>query len=444
MRKTIIIALLTLLPTVLLADAYDDAMTAYERQDYRQALSLFSDLADADDPYAQYMLGRLYAAGNGTPQDFIEAHKWFNLAAARGHRHATEARDAVAENMNSRQIGRAQRLAGEWQPGSGSSSGNRRPGAAPDRGDENDADRDSGRGGPDLVAEVQQALNNLGYNAGPVDGQMGRKTTDAIRNYQSDNNLPVDGEPSRRLLRHMRDHTQAAVSDERDGNDPVRPPQQDSERAPQRQILLSDSFRDGDYTRNPGWEVSAGRFDVDPRAGLVTVQQAAQQQTTGSTEQQLLNLVIGTVLEQATGQRPGSQPDYAEIHTPLRIDNSFALELQISSHRDNGHLEFGPYQSGLDSGYRLVYSGNNLALVRLSRAGSSVIESSRRPVSLEGGQVHTVQWTRDSNADMVVAVDGRPLLQMNDRGFNDAFSGFSLVNRGGDYAIRSVVIQSLE
>jgi hypothetical protein len=40
---------------------------------------------------------------------------------------------------------------------------------------------------------------------------MGRKTTDAIRNYQSDNNLPVDGEPSRRLLRHMRDHTQAAV-----------------------------------------------------------------------------------------------------------------------------------------------------------------------------------------------------------------------------------------
>jgi TPR repeat protein len=388
------------------------------------------------------MLGRLYAAGNGATQDYVEAHKWFNLAAARGHSHAAEARDALAQKMNSRQIGRAQRLARDWSaggPGPDRGDGDR---GAGDRGDSDRGDDDRGGrlSGPDLLAAVQQALNNLGYNAGPVDGQMGRKTRDAIRNYQNDNNLTVDGEPSRRLLRHMRGNTddQAAAGDDRD--DGIRQPAEDT--PPAAQILLSDTFRDGDYTRNPRWEVSSGNFQVDSRVGLRTVQQTSAQQPAGSsTEEQLLNLVIGTVLEQATGQRQSSRPEYAEIHTALRIDNSFALEMQLLSGQADGHLAFGPYQGARDSGYRLVYSGGELALVRLSRAGSSVIESSRSPVSLEDGRAHTISWTRDNNAQMVVAIDGRRLLNVTDRGFNDDFSGFTIVNRSGDFAIRSVVIQ---
>jgi hypothetical protein len=41
---------------------------------------------------------------------------------------------------------------------------------------------------------VQQALNARGYNAGPVDGQFGAATQDAVRRFQQASNLPVTGE----------------------------------------------------------------------------------------------------------------------------------------------------------------------------------------------------------------------------------------------------------
>lgn len=41
--------------------------------------------------------------------------------------------------------------------------------------------------------DIQQALKNAGYYAGDVDGKVGSKTTSAIKEFQSDNNLKVDG-----------------------------------------------------------------------------------------------------------------------------------------------------------------------------------------------------------------------------------------------------------
>jgi len=43
------------------------------------------------------------------------------------------------------------------------------------------------------VRQVQQKLINAGYNPGAADGVMGKKTVNAIRNYQSDLNVPVTG-----------------------------------------------------------------------------------------------------------------------------------------------------------------------------------------------------------------------------------------------------------
>ena len=40
---------------------------------------------------------------------------------------------------------------------------------------------------------VQARLNNLGYNTGPVDGIVGPRTTDAIREFQEKYSLTVDG-----------------------------------------------------------------------------------------------------------------------------------------------------------------------------------------------------------------------------------------------------------
>lgn len=45
----------------------------------------------------------------------------------------------------------------------------------------------------DDVKEVQARLNELGYNCGTADGIFGKKTDIAVRNYQTDNGLTVDG-----------------------------------------------------------------------------------------------------------------------------------------------------------------------------------------------------------------------------------------------------------
>jgi murein L,D-transpeptidase YcbB/YkuD len=44
------------------------------------------------------------------------------------------------------------------------------------------------------IARVQQALNARGYHAGPVDGQWGQSTMDAVRRFQQAAGLPVTGE----------------------------------------------------------------------------------------------------------------------------------------------------------------------------------------------------------------------------------------------------------
>ena len=49
-------------------------------------------------------------------------------------------------------------------------------------------------------------------------------------------------------------------------------------------------------------------------------------------------------------------------------------------------------------------------------------------------------WTRDEDGEMAVSVDGNELFQVIDRGFTDAFNGFTIVNRGGDYAVRNVTL----
>ncbi|MFH0839234.1 MAG: peptidoglycan-binding protein [Candidatus Omnitrophota bacterium] len=46
---------------------------------------------------------------------------------------------------------------------------------------------------PEGARKVQRALKNAGYDAGPIDGKMGKKTKDAIKDFQRDNNLTVDG-----------------------------------------------------------------------------------------------------------------------------------------------------------------------------------------------------------------------------------------------------------
>jgi TPR repeat protein len=64
---------------------------------------------------ACFDLGVAFSTGsNGAPCDLIEAHKWFNLAAARGHEEAAHCRADISDEMTAREIAEAQRRARQW------------------------------------------------------------------------------------------------------------------------------------------------------------------------------------------------------------------------------------------------------------------------------------------------------------------------------------------
>ncbi|MDC8755429.1 hypothetical protein OIK40_12335 [Erythrobacter sp. sf7] len=67
------------------------------------------------DMNACFDLGVAYSIGsNGAECDLIEAHKWFNLAAARGHDEAANCRADISDDMTAREIAEAQRRARQW------------------------------------------------------------------------------------------------------------------------------------------------------------------------------------------------------------------------------------------------------------------------------------------------------------------------------------------
>jgi hypothetical protein len=54
------------------------------------------------------------------------------------------------------------------------------------------------------IAELQQLLDEQGYDPGAVDGIFGDRTARAIRSYQANNGLKVTGRPSADLVERLR------------------------------------------------------------------------------------------------------------------------------------------------------------------------------------------------------------------------------------------------
>lgn len=63
---------------------------------------------------ALFELGMVYASGREGAVDLITAHKWFNIAAMKGHAEGARMRREVAAEMKDAEIGQAQRAARDW------------------------------------------------------------------------------------------------------------------------------------------------------------------------------------------------------------------------------------------------------------------------------------------------------------------------------------------
>ncbi len=95
----------------LLATLYDQALGV--ARDSGEAIAWYRKAALQRWSAAQYMLGLIYAVGQeDVPQDYVQAHLWFDLAAAQGLDGAARLRDRIRARMTPAQVAEAQREAG--------------------------------------------------------------------------------------------------------------------------------------------------------------------------------------------------------------------------------------------------------------------------------------------------------------------------------------------
>jgi hypothetical protein len=224
---------------------------------------------------------------------------------------------------------------------------------------------------------------------------------------------------------------------------------------PWRRLLVSEDFQDGDYTANPVWTVASGRFWIEQGWGMRSTVAAPvpppETQQRKLTREEKAMAVFGAILGKAAGQgsdagqgaTPAAQkPPSAAVHTVAAITNAFAMDLEMSSWQGQGRLEFGPYQGqNRTSGYRLAYTpGAGLELLRVTSRGTAIIDAVPGPLTLEDKRPHAIEWTRHPDGTMKIALDGKQVIEVADRGFRDSFDGVVIVNHGGDFILRRLAV----
>lgn len=189
--------------------------------DYHSAATWFERAAEHGIKDSQFNIGLIYARGLGTQQDLTSSYKWFALAARQGDRDAGDKRDAIASKLNRQQLAAAKLAADTWERTQPDMIANRvtiLPDWQADAPDVADPKESAAAGAPApdvsdqspqlvpselLIKETQRLLSEQGYDTGGIDGQLGPKTTAAIRSFQRDTGMDETGIMSPSLLRQL-------------------------------------------------------------------------------------------------------------------------------------------------------------------------------------------------------------------------------------------------
>lgn len=172
-----------------MARAQHNLATAYAQgkgtvKSYPKAVDWFTKSANAGLAASQFSLAAIYERGLATGEpDLAQARSWYEKAMAQGDAQATERLAAIDARLAAATPAvTVQTPAGASAPAS----------AAPEP---------VGRA---EIREIQRLLARMNFEPGPADGQMGKRTADAIRLYQQFAGIEVDGVPTRELLEEMR------------------------------------------------------------------------------------------------------------------------------------------------------------------------------------------------------------------------------------------------
>ena len=373
-------------------------------RDYTEAARWYKAAAGQGHIESQFSLGTMYRYGVGVARDLVEAYAWLALAAGAGNADATAGRALVEKRMTQAQLDEGQRRATELAQAVQAAA-------------------------QSSAAASSTTASSTGETPPPAGGdERTQALVDALRALA--NRAESDRSADFRVLRRLRELVQAYDR-------------------PWRVTLLDDDFSDGDFTRSPVWKVASGKFSVDPRYGLRSRVKLPATLNLGSGESGggAALQFFGAVLGELTQQRGGSRAKRAEIHTKLAITDVFSIEIEfgtLSKAVEGGGIEFGPFRgAGRVAGYRLVYTqGANpsLAMLRVSKSGSTVIARATLETGLEDRQYHRLVLRRGHDGAMEVVLDGNPVMNGVDLGSQRRFTGFVLINKGGEFAVRRVTI----
>lgn len=223
---------------------------------------------------------------------------------------------------------------------------------------------------------------------------------------------------------------------------------------PWRHELVFDDFSDGDYTRNPRWEVRAGRFWVVPDRGLRSrAEVSASPAGEGAQREKprIGQIIIGALLEEALRDDKGSPAatqeipgEPAEILLRQAISNAFAISTEFSLETPDGPGRFALslLQSGATQyGYRLrVQTGSQgfIELERIRGGRSAVVDSAPLKRDIGDGALHQLGWRQRPDGQVVVELDGEPLFKVRDKAFRDPYQELILSHWSGDLTLRSL------
>ncbi|WP_291843947.1 peptidoglycan-binding protein [Maricaulis sp.] len=134
---------------------------------------------------SQFNLALLYETGDGVPLSLPDAYAWFTIAASETDPTASERAATLAEMITPEALEAARTTAAGFTPRPIDGEANGIYGNLPW---ERVATTDMA-----LVRRAQGFLSVLGYGPGPIDGQIGDRTRDAIMDFEADQGLPRTG-----------------------------------------------------------------------------------------------------------------------------------------------------------------------------------------------------------------------------------------------------------
>ncbi|MBL4720685.1 MAG: hypothetical protein JKY20_06100 [Alphaproteobacteria bacterium] len=224
-------------------------------------------------------------------------------------------------------------------------------------------------------------------------------------------------------------------------------------------LLIQDSFRDGDFTRNPAWIVDSGFFETPYSGGLrsLTVEPAriATREEPAPRQdrpEDIAAILLGQILNQGRSREeprrqataPAEMPQNTrpgEIHLTAPVTNAFSLTINFRAEALSEAFGIGFFQTAdRRTGYTLIHAAEHG--FRLERRGArGAIDIATSPTVLTLKTAHELVWTRAADGAMIVTLDGATLFTITDRGFRDDWRGLTVTNTGGDITISTIKVK---